>query len=196
MLNLFGQGIHPDAERIRAGAVRRGAPVPQAFARPGSGRGSRCSRAGGVADRLGERYSAWNQVHGLPADCPIPAEERTRIRTDVAREMFAEQHDREPVHQRELSGFVAQVSRPDSSAVAGFDLTFSPVKSVSTLWAVAPREVARADRGGARRRGRRRRWSGWNGGRVHQGRRRAGSRRSTSAAWSSPRVHPPRLPGR
>ena len=34
-------------------------------------------------------------------------------------------------------------------SVAGFDLTFSPVKSVSALWAVAPPEVAR-DRGGAR----------------------------------------------
>ncbi|WP_345528296.1 relaxase domain-containing protein [Nocardioides endophyticus] len=30
--------------------------------------------------------------------------------------------------------------RPD--AVAGFDLTFSPVKSVSTLWVVAPPDVA------------------------------------------------------
>jgi len=33
-------------------------------------------------------------------------------------------------------------SRPRQTAVAGFDLTFSPVKSVSTLWAVAPTEVA------------------------------------------------------
>ena len=32
--------------------------------------------------------------------------------------------------------------RPD--AVAGFDLTFSPVKSVSTLWAIAPPEIAKA----------------------------------------------------
>jgi hypothetical protein len=67
---------------------------------------------------------------------------RTRIRTEVAREMFTEQHGREPFHAGELSGFVAQQSRPDSSAVAGFDLTFSPVKSVSTLWAAAPRAVA------------------------------------------------------
>ena len=37
---------------------------------------------------------------------------------------------------------MAQQSRPESSAVAGFDLTFSPVKSVSTLWAVAPRAVS------------------------------------------------------
>ena len=29
-----------------------------------------------------------------------------------------------------------------ATAVAGYDLTFSPVKSVSTLWAVAPRAVS------------------------------------------------------
>ncbi|TQL67207.1 conjugative relaxase-like TrwC/TraI family protein [Nocardioides albertanoniae] len=34
--------------------------------------------------------------------------------------------------------------RTRSDGVAGFDLTFSPVKSVSTLWAVAPPEIARA----------------------------------------------------
>jgi conjugative relaxase-like TrwC/TraI family protein len=36
---------------------------------------------------------------------------------------------------------LGRAHRPD--AVAGFDLTFSPVKSVSALWAVAPPEVAR-----------------------------------------------------
>ncbi|MFE6648203.1 MobF family relaxase [Nocardioides sp. NPDC057772] len=34
--------------------------------------------------------------------------------------------------------------RTRSDGVAGFDLTFSPVKSVSALWAVAPPEIARA----------------------------------------------------
>jgi conjugative relaxase-like TrwC/TraI family protein len=33
-------------------------------------------------------------------------------------------------------------SRPQAQTVAGFDLTFSPVKSVSTLWAVADPQVA------------------------------------------------------
>ena len=94
--------------------------------------------------RLGERYSAWNQVRGLPSDWPIPAEERSRIRTDTAREMFAEQHGREPGTRQELDGFLRQVSRPQSTAVAGYDLTFSPVKSVSALWAVAPPDIAHA----------------------------------------------------
>ncbi len=35
-------------------------------------------------------------------------------------------------------------SRTRQTAVAGYDLTFSPVKSVSALWAVAPRKVAEA----------------------------------------------------
>ena len=37
---------------------------------------------------------------------------------------------------------IAKDSRPRAQTVAGYDLTFSPVKSVSTLWAVADPAVA------------------------------------------------------
>ncbi|WP_091414938.1 MobF family relaxase [Friedmanniella luteola] len=37
---------------------------------------------------------------------------------------------------------LAKLSRPRSTTVAGYDLTFSPVKSVSTLWAVAEPKTA------------------------------------------------------
>ncbi len=57
--------------------------------------------------------------------------------------MFAEKYGREPLDERELSGFIARMMRPLKQATAGFDLTFTPVKSVSALWAVAPLEVAR-----------------------------------------------------
>jgi hypothetical protein len=53
--------------------------------------------------------------------------------------MFAERHGRPPADARELTGHLARVSRPASTAVAGYDLTFSSVKSVSVLWAIAPR---------------------------------------------------------
>src|SRR5215218_8707074 len=43
---------------------------------------------------------------------------------------------------RELAGTIAKHSRPAAQAIAGFDLTFSPVKSVSTLWAVADPQIA------------------------------------------------------
>jgi conjugative relaxase-like TrwC/TraI family protein len=43
---------------------------------------------------------------------------------------------------RELAGQIAKDSRPRTQTVAGYDMTFSPVKSVSTLWAVAGLAVA------------------------------------------------------
>ena len=56
--------------------------------------------------------------------------------------MFGEAYGREPIDARELSGHLARISRQATTAVAGYDLSFSPVKSVSTLWAIAPREVS------------------------------------------------------
>jgi conjugative relaxase-like TrwC/TraI family protein len=47
---------------------------------------------------------------------------------------------------RELAGQIAKDSRPRTQTVAGFDLTFSPVKSVSALWAVADPAVAVIER--------------------------------------------------
>ena len=43
---------------------------------------------------------------------------------------------------RELAGQIAKDSRPRTQTVAGYDLTFSPVRSVSTFWAVADPAVA------------------------------------------------------
>lgn len=42
----------------------------------------------------------------------------------------------------ELSSEVARLSRNPTTACAGFDVTFTPVKSVSALWAVAPQAMA------------------------------------------------------
>jgi conjugative relaxase-like TrwC/TraI family protein len=64
------------------------------------------------------------------------------VRTEVAREFFLAEHGRKPMDARELAGQIAKDSRPRTQTVAGYDLTFSPVKSVSTLWAVADPVVA------------------------------------------------------
>jgi hypothetical protein len=72
----------------------------------------------------------------------VPGPDRARVRTEVAREFFLAAHGREPIDPRELAGQIAKDSRPRT--VAGYDLTFSPVKSVSTLWAVADPAVAAA----------------------------------------------------
>ena len=91
---------------------------------------------------VARRIAAINSAAGLPAGAPLPAADRARVRTEVARESFLAAHGREPTDARELAGQIAKDSRPRTQTVAGYDLTFSPVKSVSTLWAVAEPAVA------------------------------------------------------
>jgi conjugative relaxase-like TrwC/TraI family protein len=91
---------------------------------------------------VAKRIAALNSAIGSPADASIAAADRARVRTQVAREFFVAEHGREPVNARELAGQIAKDSRPRAQTVAGYDLTFSPVKSVSTLWAVADSAVA------------------------------------------------------
>ena len=91
---------------------------------------------------VAKRIAALNTAIGWPADTSIAAADRARVRTQVAREFFRAEHGREPVDARELTGQIAKDSRPRTQTVAGYDLTFSPVKSVSTLWAVADPAVA------------------------------------------------------
>jgi conjugative relaxase-like TrwC/TraI family protein len=77
----------------------------------------------------------------LEADS-VSAADRARIRTEVSQEFFRTEHGRDPIDAREIAATIAKQSRPRTQTVAGYDLTFSPVKSVSTLWAVADTHLA------------------------------------------------------
>ena len=139
MRALFGCGLHPLAEprqqqlegtdlsaRDFQNVVRLGAPFKIVD--------------GDVSPfrlEVARRIAALNTAAGLPSEAPLPAPDRARVRTEVARHFFLAEHGREPVDARELAGQIAKDSRPRTQTVAGYDLTFSPVKSVSTLWAVA-----------------------------------------------------------
>jgi hypothetical protein len=57
------------------------------------------------------RNAAVNQAAGLPGDWPVPAADRARVRTEVARELFVAEHGREPVDARELAGRIANTPR-------------------------------------------------------------------------------------
>ena len=149
MRALFGAGMHPlatqrleqlrDADlteaNIRA-VTRLGVPFRISDTEPARFR-----------VEVARRIAAFNEQAGLPADWPVSHTERARIRTEVARALFAAEHGRPPADAREVAGTIAKHSRPAAQTVAGFDLTFSPVKSVSTLWAVAdPRVAAQIER--------------------------------------------------
>ncbi|GAB4079067.1 MobF family relaxase [Modestobacter muralis] len=143
MLALFGQGRHPNADQIQRAAQLAG------MAPEGVDQASRLGKPYLVFEQANEfrrrsaiEFREYNSARGLAAVTPVPAEERARIRTALARTMFVESYDRPPLDARELSGHLARISRQATTAVAGYDLTFSPVKSVSTLWAIAHREIA------------------------------------------------------
>ena len=141
---LFGSGLHPLAELRRQQLDASDLTESDYLAVTRLGTPFKILDGGVSAFRVevAKRITAINEVAGLPGDWPVPAGGRARVRTEVAREFFVAEHGREPMDARELAGQIAKDSRPRTQTVAGYDLTFSPVKSVSTLWAVGDPTVA------------------------------------------------------
>jgi conjugative relaxase-like TrwC/TraI family protein len=129
---LFGQGRHPRSQE------------PDAVARGwGSlGRAFPTFTATSLRQEVAAAFSEHNTSRGRRWNASIPTEVRAGIRTEVATRAFVRTHGRAPLDDTELTSFVATASTPAQTPVAGYDLTFSPVKSVSALWAIAPPEVA------------------------------------------------------
>ncbi|MCZ2849808.1 MobF family relaxase [Modestobacter sp. VKM Ac-2978] len=143
MLALFGQGRHPNADQVERAAQLAGLDPQEVDRASRLGTPYRVfEQANEFRRRCAVEFREYNASGGMPAVTPVPADERARIRTTLAGAMFAESYGRPPLDARELSGHLARISRQATTAVAGYDLTFSPVKSVSTLWAIAPREIA------------------------------------------------------
>jgi conjugative relaxase-like TrwC/TraI family protein len=125
MTALFGRGCHP-VTGDALGKAFPGVPAASEFRRL-------------VGQRIAEELASG----GRPAGERLPNATRARIRTQVGRELFAAEYGRAPADAQELSSFIAAGSRLAPDTVAGYDLTFSPVKSVSALWALAgPRGAA------------------------------------------------------
>jgi len=144
MLSLFGLGDHPLAtERLAALDLR----ATDRDIKDAMQLGQRYGVYPGMTEfsvELTKRIGDWNLAHGREPGAPVPAEIRAEFRTKVGLEHFRKRFGREPMDARELSGFIVRASRPVRSGVAGYDATFSPVKSVSALWALARPEISTA----------------------------------------------------
>lgn len=135
MKALFGEGLHPEAERIIAERVAAGESPKEAMkaAKLGMayyrfGRGETV-----LAQRVSERVAAFERMEHRSPD-----EEETRALTlAMAGRVFRESYGRGPRDNEELRRFI-DTDRDTStrSAVAGYDLVFAPAKSVSVLWAL------------------------------------------------------------
>jgi conjugative relaxase-like TrwC/TraI family protein len=144
MRSLFGAGMHPlatqrleqlDAAELTDAGIKSTTRLGEPF-KVYTGEVSQFRFE--VAKRIAAQQAAVGQL----GNDPVSAANRARIRTEVARQLFRTEHGRDPVDAREIAATIAKGSRPRTQAVAGYDLTFSPVKSVSAFWAVADPHVA------------------------------------------------------
>jgi conjugative relaxase-like TrwC/TraI family protein len=143
MKALFGEGLHPNADEITRHLTGFGVSQSGALAAARLGRPFKINTdQNAFTRRLRIAYADYNIAHDEDPQASLAPDVRAHIRTTVAQKMFAEHYDRDPADERELSGFIARHSRLATTAVAGYDLTFTPVKSVSALWAIAPRDIA------------------------------------------------------
>ncbi|MBA3527808.1 MAG: relaxase domain-containing protein, partial [Propionibacteriaceae bacterium] len=141
MKSLFGEGRHPDADRIAAGLVAAGAGVEEAV----------------QATRLGRRFPRYRSTvraakvvrdgyrsAGQRVGRPLSGAERLSVRQHVLAAEFGRTHGRAPLDPVELDQIVAGETSARRDAVAGYDLVFTPVKSVAVLWGIGSETTRKA----------------------------------------------------
>lgn len=130
MAALYGEGLHPDAdEMIRAGASVKDTQLGRKF--PLYTGGNDMLKALSAAEKT------FRDSHDRRPDMA----ERNEIALDVARPFYEQATGYEHSGAREVLGWVNDVKQKTKQANCGFDLTFSPTKSVSVLWSVADDET-------------------------------------------------------
>ncbi len=137
MKALFGEGRHPNATAIEEAMQSTGTAGDDVLSATKLGRRwSETSPSPMFRTLLAERLVAHNLAAGERWDAVVDDSVKAQLRTELGKELFEAEYARPAADDRELSGYIAQLNRPAPQGVAGYDLTFSPVKSVSTLWAI------------------------------------------------------------
>ena len=135
---LYGEGRHPDADRIEAEKIAAGASPDEALAATKLGR--RFPQYGG-ADELRSKvidaYKAYNLDNDRPIGAPIDEPTRARIRRDVHAQAYADAHDGAQPSDAQLKRWLAEQKREMKNATSGYELVFAPPKSVSVAWALS-----------------------------------------------------------
>lgn len=146
---LFGLGLDPryDArlkERV-AQAMETGGDIDKAMDKAR------------VESKLGRAYYKYNldedpfvasiqeaiDVKKSELDRDLEPDELRAVRLERAAKHFITEKQRPPSDAEELTKYLHAKLRGPSSAVAGYDLTFSPQKSVSTLWALVDSDMSK-----------------------------------------------------
>lgn len=138
MLALFGEGLHPDANRLIAQAIADGTPYKKALDSVRLGRRFYQFSQPDIplVDALRTAYDQFEQQHHRRPT----VDERRDIKERVAGRLLAGPGGTPPapeVVRQYLTDELGRARQP----VAGFDLVFSPVKSADVLWALGGHQV-------------------------------------------------------
>ncbi len=80
--------------------------------------------------RINEETERFNRLNSREPN----KDEKREILNRVGGQMFREEHRRSPRTNEELARWIANQRKPQQQTVAGFDLVFTPTKSVSIAW--------------------------------------------------------------
>ena len=144
MRALFGEGLHPEAANIlAAGGTTGQIKLGQKYHQYGAANTE-------MTRRIDEEVARFRRISGPAWSGPenaekvLPKEVLHEIRFRVGGELFRDSHGRNARSNEELARYVTAQTTPSKQTVAGYDLVFSPAKSMSLLWALGGDEARKA----------------------------------------------------
>ncbi|GAA2234281.1 hypothetical protein GCM10010413_36930 [Promicromonospora sukumoe] len=148
MKSLFGQGRHPDAERLEVEALARGTSKQDAARVGALGRAFPEFKArpdDGYTAALEAAFARFAADNDRPPEAGV---ERDLIRWNVARTLAQQEHAEKggsgEVSDKDVATWMAKRGQQPRKAVAGYDLVFTPSKSISVLWGLGDQATREA----------------------------------------------------
>jgi conjugative relaxase-like TrwC/TraI family protein len=143
MKALFGEGRHPDAERLERALIAGGASPAEAMKTTQLGR--RFPRFEAPDDdpyepRMREAYAQFRADFDRSPEVGV---ERDLVRWNVATGILAEKKQGVAPSDADVARYLAGRGAAQRQPVAGYDLVFTPAKSISTLWGLGNDDVRR-----------------------------------------------------
>ncbi|PUB20845.1 DNA primase catalytic core [Promicromonospora sp. AC04] len=148
MQSLYGLGRHPDADRLEVEALARGATKHEAEREGWIGRAFPTFEArpdDGFKSSLEAAHAQFARENDRQPEAGI---ERDLIRWNVARSLAQRERNEKgsgrPVTDAEVARWLAKRGHQPRRAVAGYDLVFTPSKSISVLWGLGDPDTREA----------------------------------------------------
>lgn len=150
MKSLYGLGRHPDADRLEVEALARGATKHEAERAGWIGRAFPTYEPrpdDGFRTALEAAFARFAQENDRPPEAGI---ERDLIRWNVARTLAQQERNDKakgsagPVSDADVTLWLAKRGQQPRRAVAGYDLVFTPSKSISVLWGLGDPDTREA----------------------------------------------------